>query len=135
MGLDKTSANDINFYDEAGYSNYDATRGDWQGATGTFTDFHLTFYTATTITISAITFFDSHMWQEVDSVTVYIQVPFDYWAFNMFLIFLGLVIVVASACLIAYSVRTGSVSRDRTMYLLFLFMLGWGLVLGGAMLG
>ena len=74
-------------------------------------------------------------WQVVNAITLYFAVPFDYWALNMILIFGGLIIMLVSVCLMAKKVRDRTITRDAGILLLFLFFVGWGLFIGGAVIG
>ena len=78
---------------------------------------------------------DSAEWNIVDSIIVYIEVPFDYWALNMGLIFGGLILMLVAACLMAVKIRDRTITRDAGILLLFLFCVGWGLFIGGAVIG
>lgn len=73
-------------------------------------------------------------WREVNEVTLIFWVDFDYWAMDVSLILLGLFLVVISSCWLAYKIRTGSLNKDSGYLFLVIFMLAWGLVLGGAIL-
>jgi len=112
-----------------GYSS--ETRGEL--TSGTLTDIRLKF--TASANIAAIKFIDTKMWQVVDTKTVYIHVPYDYWALNMSLIFGGLIIMLLSTCIIAKKVRDKNISKDAGMILLLLFCVGWGLFIGGALIG
>lgn len=72
-------------------------------------------------------------WNEVGEATIYFNVSLDYWAFNMFMIFFGLVLVIASGCYLAYSIKH-NISQDKFFYFLLAFFMGWGLFLGGMLI-
>ena len=74
-------------------------------------------------------------WEEVGDAIVYFEVPFDYWALNMGLVFGGLIIMLFSVCLMAVKVRDRTITRDAGILLLFLFCVGWGLFIGGTIIG
>jgi len=74
-------------------------------------------------------------WHIVGSPILYFSVPFDYWALNMSLVFGGLILMLVSACLMARKVRDRTIMRDSMMILLLLFFVGWGLFIGGTIIG
>lgn len=117
------------YIDGAGSWTYDESQ--FLLDSGTMTDFRIV--TSSSITISAITFWDSHQWQEVDAVTVFIRVPFDYWAVDMALILIGLAMAVFSTCYIAYKVTydKNNLNLQTGLIVILLFMFGWGLFFGG----
>ena len=120
----------IDFYitDWLGYTN--DTSGSFPS--GTLTDTRIKF--TATANIQAITFFSPIPgWNIKGPAELLINAPFDYWAFNMFLILFGLVLVVASGCYLAYCIK-GDMSQDKLFYFLIAFMFGWGLFLGGMLL-
>jgi len=53
----------------------------------------------------------------------------------MGLIFGGLILMLLSTCIIAKKVRDKNISKDAGMILLLLFCVGWGLFIGGAVIG
>ena len=86
--------------------------------------------------ISAITYSGfGPNWEEVGDAIVYFEVPFDYWALNMSLVFGGLIIMLFSVCLMAVKVRDRTITRDAGLLLFFLFCVGWGLFIGGTIIG
>ena len=74
-------------------------------------------------------------WQEVAEAILVFSVPFDYWALNMGLVFGGLIIMLFSVCLMAVKVRDRTITRDAGILLFFLFCVGWGLFIGGTLIG
>lgn len=108
----------------------DATRGGFSGST--LSDINIITYGQNTI--YNITFIDSRMWQQVDAITVYFVILVDYFALNMFLMLMGLVLVVMSVCYAAYKLRSRDVNSNILLYTILLFFLGWALFLGGAIL-
>lgn len=112
-------------------SNGVDTRGDIPNGV---TDFYIIFHSDVTDSyIAAITFVDGHYWHEVGEATIYFIVQFDYWAFNMFMVFFGLILVIASGCYLAYSIKN-NMSQDKFFYFLIAFFMGWGLFLGGMLI-
>ena len=110
----------------------DATQGDMP--VGTTTEIALYIYNENSL--SAITFSGLvPSWEEVGEAILYFNVPFDYWALNMGLVFGGLIIMLVSTCLIAVKVRDRTITRDAGILLLFLFCVGWGLFIGGTLIG
>ena len=75
------------------------------------------------------------IWQEVGEAILYFNVRFDYWGFNMILVFGGLVLMIVSVCIVAVKVRDRTITQDSGMLLLFLFCVGWGLFIGGTLIG
>lgn len=144
-GLNTTGANDFNFYDEDGYQNIDITNGTWQGETGTFEDFHLTYYTATTIRIENIVFrgivpdwrvvdtqditFVLPAWNIVGTVIIYFFTPIGD-ALNIWYILLGLIMLPCSTLFLVHGGRE-KLSMDKAFFFIVLFMLGWALIIGG----
>ena len=114
----------------AGYSS--EIEGDL--AAGTLTDVRIKF--TDSANIAAIIFLE-HIagWIVVTESALYFQVPYDYWALNMGLIFGGLILMLLSTCIIAKKVRDKNISKDAGMILLLLFCVGWGLFIGGAVIG
>jgi len=74
-------------------------------------------------------------WSVIEAITIIFYVPFDYWAFNMGLLFGGLALVVVSTCVLAAWIRNKTIDTDKGFMFLLIFMFGWGLFLGGALLG
>ena len=74
-------------------------------------------------------------WEEAGEAVLIFEVPFDYWALNMGLIFGGLIIMLVSVCLMAVKIRDRTITRDAGILLLFLFCVGWGLFIGGTIIG
>jgi len=74
-------------------------------------------------------------WGENDEARFVFEVPFNYWALNMSLVFGGLILMLVSVCLIAVKVRDRTITRDAGILLLFLFCVGWGLFIGGTLIG
>ena len=69
-------------------------------------------------------------WQIIGSITVIFHVLFDYWAFDMILIFLGLAMIILGSLYAAYKIQNEP-DRDTIAIVLLLFMFGFGLFLGG----
>lgn len=69
-------------------------------------------------------------WNDAGDTTVYFHVPFDYWAFDMILIFLGLGMIILSSLYAAYKIRNDP-DMDTLIVVLLLFMFGCALFLGG----
>ena len=69
-------------------------------------------------------------WKGVGETTVYFHVPFDYWAFDMILIFLGLGMIILGSLYGAYKIRNDP-DMDTVIIVLLLFMFGCALFLGG----
>ena len=75
-------------------------------------------------------------WNTINSPAILLfSVPFDYWALNMSLVFGGLIIMLLSVCLIAVKVRDRTITNDSGILLFFLFCVGWGLFIGGTLIG
>jgi len=74
-------------------------------------------------------------WVEVGEAILIFSVPFDYWALNMILVFGGLILMLVSVCIIAVKVRDRTINNDSGVLLLFLFCVGWGLFIGGTLIG
>ena len=117
----------------------------WSGGSQTFTDeetrgatpahtiidYQIILYT--TGYLSAITFmYQLPEWYEVGDATLIFSVPFDTWALDMFLIFLGLFMVPASTI---YMVKGGlkEASMTKVFFALVAFILGWAFFIGGIM--
>ena len=101
---------------------------------GNTTDYLFRTYGA--LSISAIKFlYPIPEWQQVDDATIYFNILYDYWALNMFLIFGGLIIMLMRTCILAVKVRDRTITRDLGIILLFMFFVGWGLFIGGAIIG
>ena len=75
------------------------------------------------------------VWNLINTAIFYLNVPFDYWALNMGLVFGGLIIMLFSACMMAVKIRDRTITRDAGILLLFLFCVGWGLFIGGTLIG
>ena len=75
------------------------------------------------------------IWNELEPAILYFSVLFDYWALNMGLVFGGLIIMLVSVCMMAVKVRDRTITRDAGILLLFLFCVGWGLFIGGTIIG
>ena len=126
-----------------GIPQFDHYVSSWQGyssdttgtlATGTLTDVRIKF--TDSANIAAIKFmYVLPEWQEVGTAIFYFNVPFDYWALNMGLVFGGLIIMLFSVCLMAVKVRDRTITRDAGILLFFLFCVGWGLFIGGTLIG
>jgi len=54
---------------------------------------------------------------------------------NMGLVFGGLIIMLFSACMMAVKIRDRTITRDAGILLFFLFCVGWGLFIGGTLIG
>ena len=70
-------------------------------------------------------------WELIGSAELVFIVSLDTWAMDMFLILLGLVFVPLSLVLAAYFIRTKSGSSNKLLYVILLFLMGWGLLIGG----
>jgi len=114
----------------AGYSS--ETEGDL--AAGNLTDVRIKF--TDSANIASIIFLE-HIpgWVSVSNPILIFSVPYDYWALNMGLIFGGLILMLLSTCIVAKKVRDKNISTDAGMILLLLFCVGWGLFIGGAVIG
>lgn len=139
-----TSTYDIwNVTTSSGVPQFDHYVSSWQGyssetmgtlATGTLTDVRIKF--TDSANIAAIEFlYVIPEWHEVGEATLYFSVPFDYWALNMALIFGGLILMLLSTCIVAKKIRDRTITQDAGILLLFLFCVGWGLFIGGALIG
>jgi len=116
------------YIDGSGSWNYEAP---FYLTSGTMTDYRIITYSS--MTISAITFYDSRQWQEINSITIYIHIPFDYWAVDMLLILIGLAMAVFSTVYLSYKVTydRDNINTDIILVVALLFMFGWGLFFGG----
>jgi len=74
-------------------------------------------------------------WNIVSTASLFFSVPLDYWALNMGLVFGGLIIMLFSVCLMAVKVRDRTITNDSGVLLFFLFCVGWGLFIGGTIIG
>lgn len=74
-------------------------------------------------------------WNVVSTATLIFSVPLDYWGLNMILVFGGLILMLVSVCIIAVKVRNRTITNDSGVLLLFLFCVGWGLFIGGTIIG
>ena len=74
-------------------------------------------------------------WNLVSIVIIYFSVSANYWALNMSLIFGGLILMLVSVCILAKKVRDRNITNDAGILLLFLFCVGWGLFIGGTIIG
>ena len=74
-------------------------------------------------------------WNEVEEVIIYFSVPYDYWGLNMVLVFGGLILMLVSVCIVAVKVRDRTITQDSGMLFLVLFCVGWGLFIGGTLIG
>lgn len=130
-----TDSDRIDFYAYAsGFTEYGygITRGEL--ASGTLTGIKILIADGDgSASVSAITFIDDHQWHEAGEAIIYFNVLFDYWAFDTFLIFFGLMLVVASGCYLAYCLKH-TMTQDKGFYFLIAFMMGWGLFLGGMLI-
>ena len=125
----------------SGTPQFDHYVGAWQGYSsetrgslaGTTTDIRIKF--TASANIAAIKFIDTHDWQNAGEAIIYFNVLFDYWALNMSLIFGGLIIMLVSVCILAKKVRDRNITNDAGILLLFLFCVGWGLFIGGTLIG
>ena len=100
----------------------------------TLTDYTFMFYGSASITF--ISFLQQlPEWNEIGEAELIVVVFFDYWALNMSLIFGGLITMLLSACIMAVKMRDRNITKDAGMLLLFLFCIGWGLFIGGNIIG
>ena len=74
-------------------------------------------------------------WNLVSTATLIFSVSLDYWGLNMSLVFGGLILMLLSACIVAKKVRDRNITNDAGILLLFLFCVGWGLFIGGTIIG
>jgi len=74
-------------------------------------------------------------WNVVGTAVLVFNVPLDYWGLNMTLVFGGLLLMLISACMVAVKVRDRTITQDSGVLLLFLFCVGWGLFIGGTLIG
>lgn len=119
---------EIDFYHEGAWLGYTS---DTEGAfsTGTLTDFRVKF--TANANIEAITFLSPiPQWNDAGETTVYFHVPFDYWVFDMILIFLGLGMIILSSLYGAYKIRNDP-DMNTVIIVLLLLMFGFALFLGG----
>lgn len=129
--LSPSAADYIQFYVGGSWETHywSNTNGTWTG-TGILTDLQfVVYYDETLSTIKFITTYD---WQEIDTVTVWFVVPFDQWPITNFYILLGFGMVIFSGVFLVYGGRK-SMSTDKLLYFLLLFMIGWGLIIGSVM--
>jgi len=78
---------------------------------------------------------DPIIWQEVGEAIFYFNVRFDSWGLSMILVFGGLVLMIVSVCMMAVKVRDRTITQDSGILFLFLFCVGWGLFIGGTLIG
>ena len=117
----------LGLYDGAWDYVFDTTSGNLPS--GTITDLRLISYNANSF--SSVTFLlPIPQWNDAEDITVYFHVPFDYWAFDMLLIFLGLGMIILSTLYGAYKIRNDP-DMNTMLVVLLLFMFGFALFLGG----
>lgn len=107
------------------YSDYDQLEGYTAPSIG---DWHFDIYKS--LTLNSIKFLDSHQWHLVDDYNIYFLVPFDTWGFDMFLIFVGLIMIIISTCYLVYGGRS-NFSTTKIFWGFLLFAVGVGLFIGG----
>lgn len=71
-------------------------------------------------------------WGEIDEVPLVFTVSFDMWGMDTALIILGLVMIPLSTIYLAYGVKHDR-SGDRLFYGLIIFIMGFGLLIGGVL--
>jgi hypothetical protein len=69
-------------------------------------------------------------WSDVGEATLWFHVPMHPWGLNALLILLGMCLVVCSGVYLAKGGKN-EISSDKVFYALVMFMLGWGLIVGG----
>ena len=123
----------VDFYIDAAWLGYTSdTSGSFPD--GTLTDLRLKF--TDSADVEAITFYTPiPQWNEAGVAELIFSVPYDYWALNMILIFGGLILMLVSVCIVAVKVRDRTITQDAGILLLFLFCVGWGLFIGGSLIG
>lgn len=69
-------------------------------------------------------------WHTEDIIYFYLLIPFDYWAYDMLLLFLGLVLMVVAACYFVYGGRK-EFNTNKIFWAFVMFAIGCALFLGG----
>jgi len=71
-------------------------------------------------------------WNVINEIELVFSIPLDQTGFNILLVFLGLIMIPSSTI---YAAKGGlkEASMDKLFFFLIIFVLGWGLFLGGIM--
>lgn len=82
---------------------------------------------------SIVVYFDMPEWHEMTPIEVQIYVPIDQEKLEAWFMLLGLIMIPTSTTILAIGAKTRRINRDILLVALIIFVIGWGLFLGGIM--